>query len=302
MYLKEANGKHLSSDELRDKFYSSVRGREIIEGVEAPVGDGGDKVREIAEKKFANSWSRSMKLLARRELLLWWRDKYQIKAKLAQGTSWRMTKACFNFLCLATKSFCLSLSSALIMGTVVGKLRLESFALLPAVCSTCPHTFNCYLHIVGTLFWQSDDNPNGLVSVLFQSMFIGVVGAMLLVVKQFPLRSIFYKQQDANFYPTWTYVVGRSIATIPSALIDSLLYGTIVFFFAGLAINDGASGANYIVFILSLFVLALTAGLFFSMYSAAVENIHIAQAAMAVSTIVLMLFSGFTVQPDVIPD
>jgi hypothetical protein len=133
-------------------------------------------------------------------------------------------------------------------------------------------------------------------------MFIGVVGAMLLVVKQFPLRSIFYKQQDANFYPTWTYVVGRSVATIPSALIDSFLYGTIVFFFAGLAINDGASVANYIVFVLSLFVLALTAGLFFSMYSAAVENIHIAQAAMAVSTIVLMLFSGFTVQPDVIPE
>jgi hypothetical protein len=111
MYLKEANGgdvdkaqlikKHLSSDELRDKFYSSVRGREIIEGVEAPVGDGGDKVREIAEKKFANSWSRSMKLLARREILLWWRDKYQIKAKLAQGTSWRMTKAWFTFLCHA---------------------------------------------------------------------------------------------------------------------------------------------------------------------------------------------------------
>jgi hypothetical protein len=108
MYLKEASGgdvdkaqlieKHLSSDELRDKFYASARGREIIERVEAPVGDGGDKVREIAEKKFANSWSRSLKLLVRRELLLWWRDKYQIKAKLAQGTSWRMTKAWFNLL------------------------------------------------------------------------------------------------------------------------------------------------------------------------------------------------------------
>jgi hypothetical protein len=108
MYLKEASGgdvdkaqlieKHLSSDELRDKFYSSVRGREIIERVEAPVGDGGDKVREIAEKKFANPWSRSLKFLVHREVLLWWRDKYQIKAKLAQGTSWKMTEAWFNFL------------------------------------------------------------------------------------------------------------------------------------------------------------------------------------------------------------
>jgi hypothetical protein len=133
-------------------------------------------------------------------------------------------------------------------------------------------------------------------------MLTTVIGAMLLVVKQFPLRSIFYKQQDANFYPTWTYVVGRSVANIPSALIDSFLYGTIVFFFSGLAVNDGASVVNYIVFVLSLFVLSLTTGLFFSMYSAAVENISIAQAAMSVTTVVLMLFCGFTVQPDVIPE
>jgi hypothetical protein len=103
MYLKEASGndvdkaqlinKHLSSEELRDKFYSSVRGREIIERVEAPVGEGGDKVREIAEKKFANSWSKSLRLVVRREVLLWWRDKYQIYAKLSQGMSRRMTKS-----------------------------------------------------------------------------------------------------------------------------------------------------------------------------------------------------------------
>jgi hypothetical protein len=103
MYLKEASGggvdkaqlieKHLSSDELRDKFYASARGREIIERVEAPVGEGGNKLRAIAEKKFANSWSKSLKLVVRREVLLWWRDKYQIYAKLSQGMSRRMTKS-----------------------------------------------------------------------------------------------------------------------------------------------------------------------------------------------------------------
>jgi hypothetical protein len=28
-------------------------------------------------------------------------------------------------------------------------------------------------------------------------------------------RSIFYKHQDADFYPTCSYVLGRSIALIP---------------------------------------------------------------------------------------
>jgi hypothetical protein len=161
---------------------------------------------------------------------------------------------------------------------------------------------NFKISIIGTLFWQSGDNSAAIVSVLFQSMFNAVVGSMLLVIKQFPSRSIFYKEQDANFYPTWTYVAGRSVATLPSALIDSFLYGTIVYFFAGLAHNDGASVVNYIVFVILLFVLSVTTGLFFSMYSAAVGNINIAQAAMAVSTIVLMIFSGFVVQPDIIPE
>jgi hypothetical protein len=137
-FLKEASGsdvdksllvkKHLSSEELRDKFYSSVRGREIIERVEAPVGEGGDQVRGMAEKKYANSWSKSLKLVVRREVLLWWRDKYQIYAKLGQGMSpvEENDEVLISFrLCLAlTISLSLSLSSALITSIIVGKLRL----------------------------------------------------------------------------------------------------------------------------------------------------------------------------------
>lgn len=155
---------------------------------------------------------------------------------------------------------------------------------------------------MGTLFWQSGDNPAGLVGVAFQSMFTAVIGAMLLIVKQFPSRSIFYKQQDANFFPTWAYVAGRSLATIPNAFIDAIVFGTIVYFFAGFAYDDGASVANYIIWCLLLFTLSLTSGLFFSMYSSAVKNVTIAQAAMAVSAVILVLFSGFTVQPNVIPE
>jgi hypothetical protein len=89
---------------------------------------------------------------------------------------------------------------------------------------------------------------------------------------------------------------------IPSAVIDSLLYGTIVYFFAGLAYNEGASVVNYIMFVLSLFVMALTSGLFFSMYSAVLGDIATAQAAMAVTVNFQVIFSGFIVQPDVIPE
>ena len=150
------------------------------------------------------------------------------------------------------------------------------------------------------MFWQTE-NEISKISILFQSMMSCAIGSMLMIVQQFPNRSIYYKQDDANFFPTWTYVAGRSVASIPTALSDALIYGTIVYWFTGLAFNDGASFANFIVFLILLFTMSIVSGLLFSVFSAAIQNITIAQACMAVTTVMFILFSGFTVQPDVIP-
>lgn len=154
--------------------------------------------------------------------------------------------------------------------------------------------------VAGTLFWQTDD-VNNIISILFQSMFYACIAQMTLVVRQFPARSIFYKQSTASFFPTWSYVVGRSVATIPIAFTDAIGYGTVIYFFVGLAYDEGATLANYFIWLLLLFLLSLTTGLFFSMYSALAETINVAQALNALTAIVFVLFSGFTVQPDVIP-
>jgi hypothetical protein len=138
--------------------------------------------------------------------------------------------------------------------------------------------------VAGTLFWQTDD-PNSIVSIIFQSMFYAALAQMTLITKQFPFRSIFYKQQDANFFPTWSYVIGRSIATIPIACTDALGYGTVIYFFVGLGApyNGADSISNFFVFLLIVFEVSLTTGLFFGMYSAAVKVVTIAQACMALT-------------------
>lgn len=125
---------------------------------------------------------------------------------------------------------------------------------------------------------------------------------MTNIVRQFPDRSIFYKHQDAQFFPTWAYVFGRSMASTPIAFTDAICYGTVIYFFVGLAYNDGANISSYFMFLLLLFATSLTTGLFFSMYSALVRVVTIAQAAMALTAVVFVLFSGFTVQPNVIPN
>jgi ABC-2 type transporter len=80
--------------------------------------------------------------------------------------------------------------------------------------------------LAGTLFWQAQD-ANSIIAILFQSMFYACVAQMGAITRQFPDRSIYYKQQDANFFPTWSYVLGRSIASIPIAVTDAIGYGTV---------------------------------------------------------------------------
>lgn len=87
-------------------------------------------------------------------------------------------------------------------------------------------------------------------------------------------------------------MAGRSVASLPFAVVDALVFGTMVYFFVGLAINDGASVANYFVFLALLFAISYTSGLFFSVFSACVQDVTTAQAAMAVTAVVFVLFSG----------
>ena len=127
------------------------------------------------------------------------------------------------------------------------------------------------------------------------------MGAMLKVAPQIDVRGVFYKQQDANFFPTSSFVIGRSIAALPTSIIDALFYGTVIYWFTGLAYNEGASAANFFVFLLLVLVTAYSSGLMFSIFSAIIKDRPTAQACMSITVVVLVLFSGFTVQPDVIP-
>jgi len=123
------------------------------------------------------------------------------------------------------------------------------------------------------------------------------MGAMLKVAPQIDSRGVFYKEQDANFYPTWTFVLARALAGLPTSLQDALVYGSFIYWFSGFA----PSASNYFVFLLLTLLCAFTCGLMFSIFSAIIKDRPTAQAAMSVTLVVMILFSGFTVQPDVIP-
>ena len=150
--------------------------------------------------------------------------------------------------------------------------------------------------IVGTVFWQTTD-PQSMMGVVFYAVLFISLGTLGTIAPQFDTRRIFYKEQDANFFPTWTFVLARALAAIPSSLQDSLIFGTLVYWLAGFAPSAG----NYFVFLLLLMAFAFSCSLMFTIFSARIRERSSGQAAMALTTAVMILFSGFTVQPNVIP-
>ena len=106
---------------------------------------------------------------------------------------------------------------------------------------------------MGTVFWQISD-PQTTMGVVFQCVFFISMGAMLKVAPQIDTRGIFYKEQDANFYPTWTYVLARSLAGLPTSIQDALVYGSFIYWFAGFAPSAGC----YFMFLLLTLLCAFT--------------------------------------------
>lgn len=156
--------------------------------------------------------------------------------------------------------------------------------------------------IVGTVFWQVGNTPSSMVGVVYQSLFFLSLGGLQKVTPQVQSRGVFYRHQDANMFPTWTFVLGRSIAYLPSSLLDALSYGVIVFFFSGMAYNDGATVANFFIFLLLVLLSAYTTILVFSILSATSPDSSTAMSTAVLCLILMTIFSGFTVQPDVIPN
>ena len=242
-FLKDGVTKPLSGDDFFYRFWNSPsHGLSIKQSLELPLSV---EYREITmskdiTQKYRTSNKNALKYAFRRELLLWWRNKYQIKARLIQD---------------------------LLVGV-----------------------------ITGTVFWNST-SPQSILGVIFQSQFFISLGMMVKIPEQVDYRGIFYKQQDAKFFPTWAFVLGRSLAAIPTALIDAILYGTVVYWCVGLAMTI----ENFLMFIILVLFFAISFGLAMSIFSSACKDRPTTQACMSLILVIMIIFSGYTVQPNIIP-
>jgi ABC-type multidrug transport system ATPase subunit len=82
---KSGEAKHLSSEEFKERFDASELGIKIQKRFDGSVPELNPQGKAELSRRYKNSPFTSLRLVVARELLLWWRDKPAIRAKIMQG-------------------------------------------------------------------------------------------------------------------------------------------------------------------------------------------------------------------------
>ena len=150
---------------------------------------------------------------------------------------------------------------------------------------------------VGGVFHQTN-STDSIFGVLFQGMLFIMLGAMTSAPGQIDDRPIFYRHCDANFYPTASYVLGIIVALFPQTLMDTFTFATILYWMVGLA----KSAANFFIFIAILLTFTVLMNQLLSALGTISPTKSVLQGLSAVILLFLMLFCGFIIAPDNIPN
>ncbi|DAZ92658.1 TPA: hypothetical protein N0F65_001618 [Lagenidium giganteum] len=153
--------------------------------------------------------------------------------------------------------------------------------------------------LYSTTFYQFDPHD---IQVVMGIMFAAILFLSLGQASQIPTfmaaRDVFYKQRGANFYRTSSYVLACSVSQIPLALIESVVFGTLVYWMCGFVSNAGA----FIVYLVLLILTNLAFAAWFFFLSAIAPDLHIAKPLSMVSLLFFVLFAGFVIARGQIPD
>jgi ABC-type multidrug transport system ATPase subunit len=133
-----------------------------------------------------------------------------------------------------------------------------------------------------------------LFFVMINQMMNSLFSGLLLFIDEKP---VYLRERSARAYHVSSYFLGKITSELPQ-LIYPIIFGIIVYWMTGL--ND--SFDNFLVFLLILLVGSYCALSFGEFISASVPTFHIAQVLGQVAMIICLLFSGFFVNVDTIPN
>ncbi|CAK4683438.1 unnamed protein product [Aphanomyces euteiches] len=148
-------------------------------------------------------------------------------------------------------------------------------------------------------FYQMDpQQPQVVIGVIFQSLLFFITSQIPKLPIILENRKIFYKQRDANMFSTLSYVVAHSLSHIPFAVVETLVFGNIMYWMAGF-VHDALA---YVTFTGVLLVVSFVMSAWFFVIGCVSSNLNIAQPLSAVSVMIFVVIGGFVIVERDLPD
>lgn len=156
--------------------------------------------------------------------------------------------------------------------------------------------------IIGSTWFQLGETQQELRDrngFLFFSVLFVSFSEMNAAIATFPEeRAIFTHEQSAGVYMVSSYYVSKVVADTPLRLIAPLVYAVISYWMVGL----NADAGDFFKFLAALWMLSMTLSSFGLAISSLAKSAQIAVAMSTVLMIFFMVFGGFFIAPDNIPD
>ncbi|RLN78498.1 hypothetical protein BBJ28_00006395 [Nothophytophthora sp. Chile5] len=150
----------------------------------------------------------------------------------------------------------------------------------------------------GSVFYQFDVTDAQIVlGVIFSSVMFLSMSQSAQIPTIMAGRDVFYKQRGAQFFHTASYVWATSVSQIPQAVVESVVYGSLVYWMGGFVPTASA----FLVFLLTLVLTVLAFAAFFLCLAAAAPDLHVVEPISMVTTLFFILFGGFVITKGNIP-
>lgn len=147
-----------------------------------------------------------------------------------------------------------------------------------------------------TQYYQS--NVQDRIGVLFFMMDFAAMSSLFSALSTFPADlAVFLRERGSKTYHVSSYFLGKTLAEIPHQILFPTLFGAIVYWIVGL----NPSVDRFFIFLLTLFVIAVSGQSFGQLISIISPNPDVAFTLGPVISTLLMLFGGFYMNVANIP-
>ena len=160
-----------------------------------------------------------------------------------------------------------------------------------------------FAFLIGTLFVQlgySQIDASNRIAAVFMSIMYAVFSAPVKAPARYAARPVYFRESGSRMYSAFSYWFSRLVSDVPTILAEVTVFALLAYFTAGLTlVSHGTHFALFLALLLTVRVMGLQWN---EVVTGTFADPAAGTALFAVSVIVSMLFSGFLIQKNSIPN